>query len=363
MSAFHRDQPYDGLPLLPPQTELETKAVLKRTVAAHRALADLRGMAARIPNQAILINGIVLQEARLSSEIENIVTTHDELFRAAADPDAKADPAAKEVLRYREALWAGFEQLRNRPLTTNLFIELARIIKGVDLDVRAGPGTRLINPSTGQVIYTPPQGQTLLRDKLANLERFLYPETPDDLDPLVRMAVMHYQFEAIHPFVDGNGRTGRILNILWLVEQGLLDIPVLYLSRYILSNRTAYYDGLRGVTEDSAWESWVLYMLDAVEQTARETCDRVRRILELMEATRSQVQQSAPRIYSKDLVELIFRHPYCKIQFLLDAGLAKRQTASVYLRTLSDLGLLKPLKVGREVYYLNEGLLAELVRT
>ena len=362
MTVCHRDLPYNDLPALPPQAELETRAVLKRAVAAHRALADLRGMAARIPNQGILINGIVLQEARLSSEIENIVTTNDELFRAAADPGGKADPATKEVLRYREALWAGFQQLKDRPLTTNLFIELARVIKGVQLDVRAGPGTRLVNPSTGAVIYTPPEGQALIRDKLANLERFLYPDPPDDLDPLVRMAVMHYQFEAIHPFTDGNGRTGRILNILWLVEQRLLDIPVLYLSRYILANKSAYYQGLRSVTEEGAWEAWLLYMLDAVEQTARETCDRVRRILDLMESTRQRVQQGAPRVYSKDLVELIFRHPYCKIQFLLEAGLAKRQTASTYLRTLSDLGLLKPLKIGREVYYVNEPLFAELVR-
>ncbi len=360
--SFDRNRPYNDLPLLPPPVELETKAVLKRAVAAHRALADLRGMAARIPNQAILINGIVLQEARLSSEIENIVTTQDELFRAAADMDGKADSATKEVLRYREALWTGFGRLKDRPLTTNLVIELVRVIRNLDLDVRAVPGTKLANPATGEVIYTPPEGQALLREKLANLERFLYPEPPDDLDPLVRMAVMHYQFEAIHPFTDGNGRTGRILNILWLVEQGLLDIPVLYLSRYILVNKAAYYAGLRGVTENAAWEPWVLYMLEGVEQTARETGERVRRILDLMENVRQEVHAKAPRIYSKDLIELIFQHPYCKIQFLLDAQLAKRQTASEYLRNLAELGLLRPLKIGRERYYVNERLFAELVR-
>ncbi|BAP89075.1 filamentation induced by cAMP protein fic [Burkholderiales bacterium GJ-E10] len=360
--SFDRNRPYNDLPLLPPQAELETKAVLKQAVAAHRALADLRGMAARIPNQGILINGIVLQEARLSSEIENIVTTQDELFRAAADADGKADAATKEVLRYREALWTGFEQLKGRPLTTRLFVDLARVIKNLDLDVRAVPGTKLANPATGEVIYTPPEGQALLRDKLANLERFLYPDLPDDLDPLVRMAVMHYQFEAIHPFTDGNGRTGRILNILWLVEQGLLDIPVLYLSRYILVNKAAYYAGLRGVTENADWEPWILYMLEGIAQTARETSDRVRRILELMEDMRQEVHAKVPRIYSKDLIELIFRHPYCKIQFLLDAHLAKRQTASEYLRNLAELGLLKPLKIGRELYYVNERLFAELVR-
>lgn len=360
--SFDRNLPYNDLPALPPPVELETKAVLKRAVAAHRALADLRGMASRIPNQGILINGIVLQEARLSSEIENIVTTQDELFRAAADPEGKADSATKEVLRYREALWHGFDLLKDRPLTTNLFVELARIIKNTALDVRGVPGTKLANPNSGEVIYTPPEGQTVIRDKLANLERFLYPDPPDDLDPLVRMAVMHYQFEAIHPFTDGNGRTGRILNILWLVEQGLLDIPVLYLSRYILANKAAYYRGLRGVTEAAAWEPWVLFMLEAVEQTARETAERVMRILELMEQTRQDVQARAPRIYSKDLVETIFQHPYCKIQFLLEARLAKRQTASDYLRTLAELGVLRPLKIGREMYYINERLFAELVR-
>jgi len=359
---FDRNAPHNALPDLPPPVELETKAVLKRAVAAHRALADLRGMAARIPNPELLVNSIVLQEARLSSEIENIVTTQDELFRAAADPDGKADAATKEVLRYREALWTGFERLRDRPLSTNLFVDLVRIIKSTGLDVRTLPGTKLANPQTGEVIYTPPEGQALIRGKLANLERFLYPEPPDDLDPLVRMAVMHYQFEAIHPFSDGNGRTGRILNILWLVEQKLLDVPVLYLSRYILATKAAYLRGLRAVTEEAAWEPWLLYMLEAVEQTAQETCTRVERMLALMEATRQEVQAKAPRIYSKDLVELVFTHPYCKIQFLLDANLAKRQTASDYLRTLAELGLLKPLKVGREMYYVNERLFAELVR-
>lgn len=362
--SFDRNRPFNDLPDLPPAAELETKAVLKRAVVAHRALADLRGMAARIPNQGILINGIVLQEARLSSEIENIVTTSDELYLAAADPEGKAaDAATKEVLRYREALWAGFQKLKGRPLTTSLFVELVREIKGVALDVRAVPGIKLANPASGEVIYTPPEGAALLREKLANLERFLYPDPPDELDPLVRMAVMHYQFEAIHPFTDGNGRTGRILNILWLVEQKLLDIPVLYLSRYILANKVGYYQGLRGVTEHAAWEPWVLYMLEAVEQTARETCKRVARILELMETTRQEVQARAPRIYSKDLIELVFRHPYCKIQFVLDANLAKRQTAATYLRTLADLGLLKPIKVGREVFFVNERLFAELVRS
>lgn len=355
--SYDRNLPFNDLPLLPPRAELETRNVLKQVTASSRALADLRGLARMIPNQGILINGLVLQEARISSEIENIVTTSDELYRAAADVDGGADPSTKEVLRYREALWHGFQEIKHRPLTTNLFIEIVRIIKKSDFSIRVIPGTKLANPKTNDVIYTPPEGEAVIRDKLANLEKFLYPEPDDGLDTLIRLAVMHYQFEAIHPFPDGNGRTGRILNILLLVEHKLLDIPVLYLSRYILENRTSYYEGLRRVTEDGAWEEWVLYILKAVEETARETQERVQKILELMETIRSEIHTNANRIYSKDLVETIFRHPYCKIRFLEDAGIAKRQAASAYLKTLSDLGILRPHKVGREIYFINDRLL------
>jgi Fic family protein len=234
-----------------------------------------------------------------------------------------------------------------------LFIEIAQIIKKTDLDVRKIPGTKLANPKSNEVIYTPPEGETVIRDKLANLEQFLYPEPDDGFDTLSRLAVMHYQFEAIHPFPDGNGRTGRILNILLLVERNLLDIPVLYLSRYILENKASYYEGLRRVTEEGAWEEWVLYILRAIEVTARETQDRVQQILDLMKMVRAEIQEKAPRIYSKDLVEAIFRNPYCKIRFLEEAGIAKRQTASTYLNTLVNLGILRTHKIGREVYFIN----------
>jgi Fic family protein len=355
--SYDRNLPYNDLPLLPPKAELETRAVLKQVTSSSRALADLRGLARLIPNQAILINGIVLQEARLSSEIENIVTTDDDLFRAAADADGGANPSAKEVLRYREALWHGSQAVKDqRPLTTNLFIEIVRIVKKTDFEVRKTIGTKLSNPKTGEIIYTPPEGEVVIRDKLANLENFLYPEPDDGLDPLIRLAIMHYQFEAIHPFPDGNGRTGRILNILLLLEHKLLDIPVLYLSRYILENRTSYYEGLRRVTEESAWENWVLYILKAIEATARETQDRVQLILNLMEAVQLEVQEKAPRIYSKDLIEIIFRNPYCKIKFVEDGGMVTRQTASTYLKTLVDLGILRSHKVGREVYFINDRL-------
>ena len=251
---FDRNQPYNDLPLLPPAMELETKAVLKQAIAANRVLANLRGLAAQIPNQGVLINSIVLQEARLSSEIENIVTTNDELYRADADADGKSDPHTKEVLRYRQALNFGFRQLKERPLSTNLFIDIVRTIKQVDLGVRRVPNTALKN-TLNEVVYTPPVGEAVIREKLANLEQFIHAQ--DGLDPLVKMAVMHYQFEAIHPFEDGNGRTGRIVNLLYLVEQGLLDIPVLFLSRYIIANKPGYYEGLRGVTERQDWECWI----------------------------------------------------------------------------------------------------------
>lgn len=352
-------QPYNELPLLPPAIELETKAVLKQAISANRVLANLRGLAAKIPNQGLLINSIVLQEARLSSEIENIVTTNDELYRAAADPDGKTDPHTKEVLRYREALTFGFKAIKDRPLNTNLFIELVRFIKLVDIGIRAIPGTSLKN-ELGEVVYTPPVGEKVIRDKLSNLEQFIHAD--DGLDPLVKMAVMHYQFEAIHPFPDGNGRTGRILNLLYLVEQGLLDVPMLFLSRYIIAHRADYYRGLRRVTEEQDWENWLLFMLRAVEVTAQQTYDQVVRILDLMENTRERVQREAEGVYSKDLIEVIFQQPYTKIAFVVDAGIAKRQTASRYLQVLAELGVLREMPIGREKYYINDALFAELTR-
>ena len=356
---FDRNLPYNDLPLLPPASDLETKAVLKQAISANRVLANLRGLAVKIPNQGMLINSIVLQEARLSSEIENIVTTNDELYRAAADPEGKTDAHTKEVLCYREALRFGFQSLQDRLLTTNLFIELVQLIKQSQIGIRAIPGTALKN-DLGEVIYTPPVGEAIIRDKLSNLEQFIHAD--DDLDPLIKMAVMHYQFEAIHPFPDGNGRTGRILNLLYLVEKQLLDIPVLFLSRYIIANKADYYLGLRGVTERQDWESWVLYMLRAVESTAQQTFDQVNRILILMEDVQIKVRTEAENIYSKDLIELIFRQPYTKIQLLVDAGIAKRQTASRYLQALAGLGVLREEQIGREKYYINDALFAELTR-
>jgi len=356
---FDRNSPFNDLPLLPPTVEVETAAVLKKAISASRALAELKGMAERMPNQAMLIDSLVLQEARASSEIENILTTNDELFKAASDEALPASAEAKEVLRYRQALNHGFRQIKRRNLATGLFIEVAQLIKQTEFSVRRTPGTRIAN-ARGETIYTPPEGDVVIRDKLRDLENFMH--TDDGLDVLVKMALVHYQFEAIHPFPDGNGRTGRILNILYLVDRGLLNLPVLYLSRYIIDHKPAYYEGLRRVTEEGAWVDWVMYMLDAVEQTSLRTRQQITDVLALMEGVRERVQHEAPGVYSKDLIEQIFRQPYCKIQFLERAGMGTRQTCSKYLRELERLGVLQSQKIGREVYFINQALFGLLTR-
>lgn len=352
-NIFDPNKPYNDLPLLPPKAAIETTAILKKAIAANRKLGELKGLVNSIPNQRLLVDGIVLQEARLSSEIENIVTTNDELYKAAADEKHATDPHSKEVLRYRQALWHGFKAINSKPLASNLFIEIAEIIKDKAIGIRRVPGTKIGN-SHGETIYTPPEGEAIIRNKLGNLEVFLHAE--DELDSLIKLAIAHYQFEAIHPFVDGNGRTGRIINILYLVDKGLLDMPVLFLSHYILRNKSAYYQGLRQVTERGAWENWILYMLEAIETTAAETQQRATKILDAMAEAKQLVQAKAPKIYSKDLIEVIFRNPYCKSRFIEEAGIAKRQTAATYLKALEDLQLLKGIKAGREQYYINEKL-------
>lgn len=355
--SFDRSTPNNMLALLPPDVDIETKAILKQSIAANRALSELKGYAQTLPNQELLINGIVLQEARLSSEIENIVTTDDDLFQAAGD-ERSLNPHTKEVLYYREALWTGFRSLIKRPLSVNTFIEIFQIIKQSNAGIRKTTGTKIANGSI--TLYTPPEGEEVIRQKLSNLEQFIHAE--DDIDLLVKMAIVHYQFEAIHPFIDGNGRTGRILNILYLIEKGLLDIPVLYLSSYIIHNKTDYYEGLRRVTEEEDWESWVLYMLRAIESTAIETKAKILAIRELMEHTQELARENAGKAYSKELVELIFEHPYCKSKFLEERTIAKRQTAAEYLKTFESLGILRSEKVGREVYYINDALIEIFTR-
>ena len=352
MTDFDPKVPYNDLPDLPPSgTLIETTEILKRCINARVALAELKQAAELIPNSAVLVNALPLLEARASSEIENIVTTTDKLFEYVDIAEDRADPATKEALRYRTALFEGTKMVRRGMLTTDMAIQICSTIKGVELDIRDESGTTLKNRMSGEVIYTPPTGQKVLQEKLENWADFMHNST--EFDPLIRLAVQHYQFEAIHPFADGNGRTGRILNILFLVEHGLLDSPILYLSRYIISNKAAYYRLLQKVTHEQDWKSWIMFILDGVEETCRWTTDKIKAIRELMEHSAEFVQKKLPKTYSWELVEVLFKQPYCRIGNLVEAGVAKRQTASVYLKQLCDLGVLKEIKSGREAIFVH----------
>ena len=362
--AFDATKPFNNLPALPPRVDVESRAVLKACISARAAVAELKAAGQLIPNQGVLINSIPLLEAQASSEIENIVTTTDRMFLFDGVSEGEADPATKEALRYRTALWEGYQALKTRPLSTNTAVQICRAIKGVDMDIRKAPGTTLGNDRTRQVIYTPPEGEGLLREKLANWEQWMHGTLPgtSEIDPLVRMAAGHYQFEAIHPFTDGNGRTGRVLNLLYLVDQGLLDIPVLHLSRHILRNKADYYSGLQSITETGAWEPWLLYMLGGVTETARWTTDKIVAVRGLLEETTERMRRDAGHIYSRELAELVFVRPYCRIAHVVEAGLAKRQTASVYLKGLTAIGILREHKMGRERIFLNPAFLDLLKR-
>jgi Fic family protein len=347
VTDFNPEVPYNDLPALPPPVDqIETNQILKRCIKARVALAELKQAAELIPNSAVLVNALPLLEARASSEIENIVTTTDKLFEFADIAEDRADAATKEALRYRTALYEGTKMVQRRMLSTDMAIQICSTVKGLELDIRSESGTTLKNRMSGETIYTPPVGQKLLVEKLNNWAEFMHRNT--EIDPLVRMAVQHYQFEAIHPFSDGNGRTGRILNILFLVEHGLLDSPILYLSRYIIQNKAAYYRLLANVTREQDWAPWILFILDGVEETCTWTTDKIKSIRELMEHTGQFVQKRLPKIYTWELVELLFKQPYCRIGNLVDNGIAKRQTASVYLKQLCDLGVLREVKSGRE---------------
>ena len=360
MDKFDAKHPYNQLPMMPPRVDLESKAVLKACIEARSALAALKEAGDSIPNQAMLINTIPLLEAKDSSEIENIVTTTDKLFEFAQANDAPADPATKEALRYGTALWDGFRSLQVRPLCTNTAVTICSTIRGREMEIRKVPGTALKNPATNEIIYTPPEGEALLREKLANWEAFLHKE--ENIDPLVRLAAAHYQFEAIHPFTDGNGRTGRILNLLYLVEQNILSIPVLYLSRFIIGHRQDYYRLLREVTELEQWEPWILFMLEAIRDTASWTREKISAIRALLEHTSEYVRANAASIYSRELVEITFTQPYCRIANLVEAGIAKRQTASVYLKKLDNIGVLKEKQVGRGKFFIQPKLLTLLTQ-
>ena len=319
MNSFDRKKPYNELPFLPPQKDLETKEVLLKTISASRALAQLNGALINLPNPSLFIDTIHLLEAKASSEIENIITTNDDLYQSVVADRKIENSATKEVLSYKEALWLGLDRLESKPfITTNLCIEIVQCIKQNSAGIRVAPGTTLSN-TLGEIIYTPPTGDTIIREKLSNLEKFINED--NSLDPLIKLALLHYQFEAIHPFSDGNGRTGRILLLLYLKLEKLLDTPALYLSEYIIQNKPEYYKRLQGITENEDWESFILYMLDMVESTAIKDIERLEKILELIEKSAETIKASLPKVYSKDLIEVLFKLPYTKRQFLIDAKL------------------------------------------
>lgn len=353
--TYRRNEPYNDLPLLPPPPSCETVRVLRRCITASRALAELKGAGNLIPNPSILINSIPLQEARLSSEIENIVTTQDALFRAAVEVEGHVDPQTREVLRYRTALRQGYDAVQSRPISIELMIELCHTMLQHPVALRDQESVLIEDVGAGTAVYTPPRGREQIVSLLHNLEAFL--QETGGLDPLIKMGVAHYQFEAIHPFVDGNGRTGRILNLLILLKAGLLELPVLYLSRYIIQNKQEYYRRLRAVTERQDWEGWLLFMLAAVEETAHWTTGRILAIRELFDTTLTRCREELPRVYSKELIELVFCQPYCKAAFVVEAGLAERKTAARYLRELERIGILAGEKRGREVIFRHPALL------
>jgi Fic family protein len=343
---------------LPVDVDLETRAVLKKTASAHRYLAELKGMAATIPNETILISTLTLQEAKDSSEIENIITTHDDLYKSELFSDFITSPAAKEVGNYAAALQKGFAQVRkSRSLTVNHILEIHKELEQNDAGIRKLPGTELRNEQTGATFYTPPQNHEDILRLMSNLERFMNDETLTDLDPLVKMAVIHYQFESIHPFYDGNGRTGRIINILYLVAKGLLDIPILYLSRYIISNKMEYYRLLQEVRNTGDWERWILYMLEGVETTARQTIWLIQSIKKIMMDHKHRIRKELPKIYSQDVLNNLFRHPYTKIEYLQNDLRVSRLTATKYLQQLTEHGFLNKSKIGRYNYYINRQLM------
>jgi Fic family protein len=339
---------------LPLKIDLETKAVLKKVISANKALATLNGVAKIIPNQAILINSLVLQEAKDSSEIENIITTHDEIFKSSVDETAMSQ-SAKEVQNYRQALLKGYELVKeHKLLITRHIIDIQQELEQNNAGIRKQTGTLLKNPLTGEVKHIPPQNYSdIVKNLLSNLENYINNDELEDYDPLIKMAIIHFQFESIHPFYDGNGRTGRIINILYLVLKELLNLPILYLSRYIIKHKNDYYRLLQEVQRNNDWKSFVMYMLDSVEQTSLETIKLVEAIQSLMDKTKSKIETELPKVYSKDLLEIIFSYPYTKIDFLVNKLGIHRDTASKHLKELEKIGILQTIKLGKTKFFVN----------
>lgn len=343
-----------NIPSLPLDRDVETKAVLKRLVSAKSALAQLKGMALLIPNPGILIDTLAIQEAQASSEIENIVTTQDDIYRGDLFPDQMTGPA-KEVARYRDALRLGLRRMQeNGGLLTNaILIEMFRLLKDRDDGFRRIAGTAVVNQRTGERVHVPPQDEASIQRHMSDLERFVNDDRLSDLDPVIKMAIIHHQFESIHPFPDGNGRIGRILNVLYLTQQGLLDAPILYLSRHINRTKADYYALLQAVREEDRWEDWLLYMLQAVEETALITVEMVEAIRGQMADYKRRIREAPSRIYSHELLNNLFRHPYTRIEYIMaDIGVS-RPTATRYLDILAGMGLVEKHQVWRDNYYVN----------
>ncbi|WP_374324957.1 Fic family protein [Azonexus sp.] len=353
-------QTHYQIPDLPPAgVDFQTPDLLRALVAAHRHLAELKGCAASIPNQAILINTLALQEAKASSEVESYVTTQDELFQADLHIAEWISPSAKEVARYREALMHGYERMRQQQgiLGNGTLISMFQLLKNSSEAFRTSGGTVLKNERTGATVFVPPQDGDSVQAHMQALERFINDDAGDDLDPIVRMALIHHQFESIHPFSDGNGRIGRILCVLHLVQAGLLDSPVLYLSRYINRNKGDYYRLLQAVRDETpngeAWQAWVSFMLQGVAETARRAVRLVGDMRSLMAETKQRMRRELPKLYSQDLLNNLFRHPYTRIEFVQRDLNVTRQTAARYLRQLADAGLVREHSQGKHLYFIN----------
>lgn len=351
--ATKLDKAFNNLPLLPPKQSLvETIAILKQESKSAVALAELKGLSKRLPNANILINAVILKEAQASSEIENVITTQDKLYQALYSKSDKPDTATKEVLRYREALLIGTKLIKERGfLNTNGIVAIQNELEENNAGLRKLPGTALVN-HLNEVIYTPPDNFDTINNLMKNYEDYIN-ASDDDLSPLIKLAIQHYHFESIHPFYDGNGRTGRIINVLYLILKELLDEPILYLSSYIIQNKKDYYRLLQEVRTKKNWSEWIIYILKGIEETALITIKQINDINELFVETQKIVQEKLPRIYSKDLIEQLFIHPYCKIEFLVGNLGIERKTASRYLNNLVEIGILMPETKGKEVIYIN----------
>ena len=342
--------------LPPPREKVETIEILRQTTKSTAAIAELKGIAKTIPNQAMLINAIVLQEAKDSSEIENIITTQDELYKALTVNKTHISPETKEVVNYRKAIFHGYDIAKSQGfIRVNDIVSIQQELVDNTAGIRSTPGTVLKNDTTGEIVYTPPQDKAEILDLLSNFIKHFNQQ--DDLSPLIKLAILHYQFESIHPFYDGNGRTGRILNILYLIINELIDVPILYLSSYIIENKPEYYRQLNKTNRTGKWQEWILFMLTALERTSKDTITRITNIKDLLDSTIIKVQENAPKVYRKELVELLFEQPYSKIEFVVNKLGVERKAASRYLKELEDIGIVESQKVGREILYINKELI------